>query len=235
MPTPLSNPRLFPGFVAQYTVSYDDSEGRGVAAEFPGMVLPVALSQAVPKRQLDFAAGRYCAREAIRRCSPADADAVIASGPSREPLWPQGIVGAITHTRGYASVAVARMQDARGIGLDAERWMENDVAARVLDSIAERAEVATVAGACGWSAARALTLIFSAKETLFKCLFPAVQRYFDFLDAALVSADVGRRELVLELRVTLAPSLHAGARFGGTFDYDDQLVCTGMVDVPPSG
>lgn len=229
MPTLLPNPPLFPAFVAQHTICFDESDPRGVEVQFPGVVLPPGLGSAVRKRQLEYAAGRYCVREALRRCSPKDSDAVIGSGPSREPLWPAGLVGAITHTHQYASAAVGRTRDARGIGLDAERWMDHETAARVVDGIADPTEVHAVARATGFSFARALTLIFSAKETLFKCCFPEVRRYFDFRDAALVEADAGRGVFTVELLATLTPSLRAWSRFGGRFDHDDRLVRTAMV------
>jgi enterobactin synthetase component D len=231
MVTRLPDPPLFPAFVAQCTVRFDEAAPR--ETQFPGIALPAALTRAVPKRQLEFAAGRHCAGEALRRCSPDDADAVIGSGRSREPLWPAGIVGAITHTHEYASVAVARTRNARGIGLDAERWMDDDLASRISSHIAGHAEIGTTAQVTGWSVARALTLIFSAKETLFKCLFHEVQRYFDFRDAAVISIDPGRGELALELLAALSPRLAARTRFTARFDHDDRLVRTGMVELAP--
>jgi enterobactin synthetase component D len=220
---------LFPDFVTQHTVHFDESDPRDLGAQFPGVSIPGQLASAVRKRQAEFAAGRYCVREALLRCSPDDADTPIGSGRSREPLWPAGIVGAITHTHRYASVAVARTRDARGLGLDAELWMKADVAANVVDHIADRAEVDAVIRATGFSSSHALTLIFSAKETLFKCLFPEVKRYFDFRDASLVSVDSGRGDFTMKLLVTLTPFLRAGDHFGGRFEHDSRLVCTGML------
>jgi enterobactin synthetase component D len=228
MPTVLSNPALFPKFVAQYTVGFDDGDPRAIDAQFPGIALPAELACAVRKRQLEFAAGRHCVREALRRCSPQHAGATIPLGPSREPLWPAGIVGTITHTRRYASVAVARTFDARAIGLDVEPWIKDDVAVRLVESIADIAEVEALARVTGLSFSRALTLTFSAKETVFKCFFPEVRRYFDFRDVALVSADARRNEFTVELLATIGPRLGAGACFEGRFEYDSQLVRTAM-------
>jgi 4'-phosphopantetheinyl transferase EntD len=142
------------------------------------------------------------------------------------------MVGAITHTTGYASVAVARAQRALGIGLDAERWIAEDEAERVADSIAERGEIAAVARATGWPFARALTLVFSAKESVFKCFFPEVGRYFDFKDAAIRAVDVARREFAGELLVTLTPRLTSGYAFGGHYDADELLLVTGVLAEP---
>ena len=74
----------------------------------PDPLLPAeraALGQVVDGRRRDFAAGRHCARRALARLvgSPEP----ILSGPDREPVWPQGIVGSITHCDGYRAAAVA--------------------------------------------------------------------------------------------------------------------------------
>ncbi|MGL6523541.1 4'-phosphopantetheinyl transferase superfamily protein, partial [Aeromonas dhakensis] len=64
----------------------------------------------------------------------------------------------------------------------------------------------------GWrcSRAEALTLIFSAKESLFKALYPRVGRYFDFLDARWLA--MTEQTLTLELVDSLTPTLPAGWR-----------------------
>jgi 4'-phosphopantetheinyl transferase EntD len=75
----------------------DESERRTVAG-------------AVPSRQHDFAAGRWCAHRTLAALG-ADVD-VIARGRRGEPLWPGGFTGSISHTDGMFTgrlvVAVAR-------------------------------------------------------------------------------------------------------------------------------
>ncbi|MBF4190154.1 4'-phosphopantetheinyl transferase superfamily protein, partial [Serratia ureilytica] len=58
-----------------------------------------------------------------------------------------------------------------------------------------------------------LTLTFSAKESLFKALYPQVRRYFDFLDARMVAVDAQRQTFELALLTTLTPHCCAGRRF----------------------
>lgn len=62
-----------------------------------------------------------------------------------------------------------------------------------------------------------LTLTFSAKESLFKALYPQVRCYFDFLDARMVAVDTQRQTFVLALLKTLTPNCPAGRRFSGRF------------------
>ncbi|MEL1221549.1 4'-phosphopantetheinyl transferase superfamily protein, partial [Aeromonas hydrophila] len=74
----------------------------------------------------------------------------------------------------------------------------------------EWGRLATAAPAVGLSRAEALTLIFSAKESLFKALYPRVGRYFDFLDARWLT--MTEQTLTLELVGGLTPELPAGWR-----------------------
>ncbi|HEY2518422.1 MAG TPA: 4'-phosphopantetheinyl transferase superfamily protein [Polyangiaceae bacterium] len=230
MPRPLPNPALFPPFVAQHTLAFEATPGDPQAL-FPDEELPASLASAVPKRRLEFLAGRYCARQALRRCSVNQAADPIAVGPHREPVWPAGIVGTITHAHGYASAAVARATDLKSLGLDAESWMDAERAVELSAMIAAEPEIAVVQGGLGLSFARALTLIFSAKEAIFKCLFPEVGRYFDFRDAAVISANEPGA-FSAELLVPLAPSLPAGWRLDGRFEFDEQGVRTGTMVLP---
>ena len=56
----------------------------------------------------------------------------------------------------------------------------------------------------------ALTLIFSAKESLFKALYPAVGRYFDFLDIRLSSINLDDNSVAFTLRNDLSMHLLRG-------------------------
>jgi enterobactin synthetase component D len=229
MPSPTRSPALFPTFVAQHSVLFDPEDARDFARQFPGVALPAALRRAVRKRQTEFLAGRHCVREALRGCAPEHADVAVGIGAQREPLWPDGIVGAITHAHGFASAAVARAADARGIGLDAERLMPEEQAREVLGQVAAPDEVAALVEATGWSAARVLTGVFSAKETIFKCLYGEVRRYFDFREAWVDAFDLDEGTFRAHLLVTLTGALRAGYALRGTIEIGEGSVCTGMV------
>jgi len=221
---------LFPSFVACASTPFSVDADPELA--FPGIAVPDSLARAVPKRQVEFVAGRWCARAALRRLGAADAP--IGIGAQREPLWPPGIVGSITHTlverngdAGIAAAAVAHRHDASGIGYDIERIMDDELADRVLETIATREEIARLVRATGWPMPLVLTLVFSAKETLFKCLYADVRAYFDFHDAKLVTIDDAMYQI--ELVRSLTPGLPAGAAFAGRLDRTAEIVATGMV------
>jgi 4'-phosphopantetheinyl transferase EntD len=71
------------------------------------------------RRRFFFGLGRAAAREALAELGIAPV--AIGSGPGGEPLWPTGIVGAISHTGDLAIAIVGRAADYAGLGVDVER------------------------------------------------------------------------------------------------------------------
>ena len=73
---------------------------------------PAHIQASVTKRQVEFFAGRLCARMIL------DAYGlerhVVATGKQREPLWPEGFVGSITHSGGYAAAIVCLSREMLG-------------------------------------------------------------------------------------------------------------------------
>jgi 4'-phosphopantetheinyl transferase EntD len=70
------------------------------------------------KRIMDFSTGRYCAREALNELGITGAEILI--GTQREPLWPIGMVGSISHAEGFAGAIVGDEKTVMSIGLDIE-------------------------------------------------------------------------------------------------------------------
>ena len=78
-----------------------------------------AVQHAVEKRRREFAVGRMLARAALAAIG--DPPSAIPTGNHREPVWPAGIVGSITHCAGYCAAAVARDAMVVALGIDAEQ------------------------------------------------------------------------------------------------------------------
>jgi enterobactin synthetase component D / holo-[acyl-carrier protein] synthase len=145
---------------------------------FPGEEPLIAT--AVEGRRREFVTARRCARQALAGLGvPA---APILTGPRREPLWPAGVRGSITHCAGYRAAAVARQTDLAAVGIDAEP--NAPLPAGVWDSVTvaeERAELARLeTGPVHWD-----RLLFSAKESVYKAWFPLTGRWLGFDDACL--------------------------------------------------
>jgi 4'-phosphopantetheinyl transferase EntD len=140
----------------------------------------VLVARAVGKRRAEFTTVRTCARIALGRLGLPPAP--LLSGPKREPLWPAGVVGSITHCDGYRAVAVARAGEIVAIGIDAEP--HDPLPAGILERVtlpAERAHLADLPPGVHWD-----RLLFSAKESVYKTWFPLARRWLGFEEAALL-------------------------------------------------
>ena len=176
-----------------------------------GILLPATLQGAVSKRQGEFLAGRLAARQALRPYGLGGE--TVAIGAAREPRWPAGMEGSISHSRllGEGVALCAARPGRAGLGLDLEAWLDGGQADPLWPGIVDEQEWGRLeAGAltAGLDRAQGLTLVFSAKESLFKALYPRVGRYFDFLDARWLG--MTEQSISLCLKTALAPDLPAG-------------------------
>ena len=78
----------------------------------------VRVANAVEVRRREFVTARRCAREALAKLGHAPVP--IRSGPMREPQWPAGMVGSITHTIGFRAAAIAPRGVLASVGIDTE-------------------------------------------------------------------------------------------------------------------
>jgi enterobactin synthetase component D len=176
-----------------------------------GLELPSSIARSVTKRQREFYFGRLCAREAMKRLGAGVADVHI--GAHREPVWPAGLVGSISHTRNSAAAVAASARQCAGIGIDLELLIELDQVSSILPIVAGVDEVAVVSSATTHDAAQALTLIFSVKEAFFKASYEAVSYFFDFSVASVVEVDANAKVVFLMLNSALERGFPAGAIF----------------------
>jgi 4'-phosphopantetheinyl transferase EntD len=178
---------------------------------------------AVRSRQAEFAAGRALARAALSKIGGPDAP--ILRGPKREPVWPAGFTGSITHTRTYAAAAVARTTDAAAIGVDMEDWTR--LRAKLEPSILNLEEIEALPSDASRDRQIAAAAIFSAKESFYKCQYPLTLQYLGFHDA---KVELFPREGAFRL-VCLAGSVAEalGQSFKGRYAVSGDLVATAMV------
>jgi 4'-phosphopantetheinyl transferase EntD len=162
------------------------------------------VETAVGKRRAEFTTVRTCARIALGRLGLPPAP--LLSGPRREPLWPAGIVGSITHCDGYRAVAVARDTDVASLGIDAEPHAP--LPEGILDRVsvpAEREHLRRLPAGVHWD-----RVLFSAKESVYKTWFPLAGRWLGFEDAVLEFApgpDPARGAFTARLLVTERPAV----------------------------
>ncbi len=138
------------------------------------------IAKSVAKRRNEFITVRHCARIALEELGVPPVP--ILKGDKGEPLWPDGVVGSLTHCTGYRGAVVGRGTAVRSVGIDAE---PHDVLPQgVLDAIAlkeESHEIAALPGGLHWD-----RILFCAKEATYKAWFPLTKRWLGFEDAHIV-------------------------------------------------
>ena len=175
------------------------------------------IAKAVDKRKKEFRTGRYTARRALKALGiPACA---IPAGPNREPLWPAGVVGSISHCDTLCIAVVASSERYQSLGVDVEpnRPLPDDVRSMVFsyeeqhpgsEGIPEHLD----------------TLTFSAKESVFKCAFPLTGYYFDFNEVSLIIDEENRSfTATLPERITHDASLKT---VSGQYTITEEFVFT---------
>jgi 4'-phosphopantetheinyl transferase EntD len=196
--------------------SFGGSLGTGLFPEEATLV-----ARATEKRRREFTTGRECARGALAALGVAAAP--ILRGYRGAPLWPDGIVGSITHCAGYCAAAVARTQDLLTIGLDAEPNAALPGGVLELISLpAERArlrELSVTAPGIGWD-----RLLFCAKEAVYKAWFPLTGQWLGFADAD-ITIDATERAFTALIQVP-APVINGSAltSFTGSWLANEDLI-----------
>jgi len=222
------------------------------------VTLPERWRAAAPARIASFVAGRHCAGAALAR---AGAQEIPRAGPlggvtagvstpapeaahdttlgvmdSGAPRWPAGFVGSISHTADRAIAVTASDRRLRAIGIDCERRMNAATADDVANRIVPELDVLLADAGLADRNLRptVITLVFSAKESLYKALHPLVDEFFDFTDVRAERLDMTSQTLDLRLLRPLGPgpsTRHAGTSFdaGASFSARFALMATEIV------
>lgn len=227
-------PQPLPGSVWRST---DFTPAHLLADDFArsAIEMPASIQRSVAKRQTEFLAGRLCARAAVLQL-----DGTLATpgiGEDRAPVWPDHIAGTITHSNGRAAALVALKSEWQGLGIDLENLLSDERARRLAKEILTPDELQRMAAGCAEDLALLVTLTFSLKESLFKALFPLVQKRFYFEHAQVLSW-TREGHVRLRLLTDLSPEWHEGRELDAQFGlYQGQLLSVVAIsaahDLPP--
>ncbi len=136
--------------------------------------------RACRRKQIEFASGRAAARFALKQIGFANAFPILR-GQKGEPLWPEGIAGSITHCYPWSVAVAIKSPNLFTLGVDLET-RERMKGTDISELVCGNTELDWVRG--GDSQER-LTMIFSAKEAVYKAFYPLCRRYIDFKDVEL--------------------------------------------------
>ena len=154
------------------------------------------------KRLTEFLTGRHCAREALKSLGVAACD--IPVGEGRQPVWPEGVCGSISHATGLAGAIVSGKDRHLSLGLDIER--RRSVDATLWDHLFTDKDKSLLQSATTDPDEQA-TLFFSLKESFYKLQYPLTGRFLDFLEVSLVPNEEGYRA-VWQDGIELPDKLH---------------------------
>jgi 4'-phosphopantetheinyl transferase EntD len=141
-----------------------------------------------PKRLSDFSTGRYCAIKALEQIGIENA--IIPIGEEREPIWPEGIVGSISHCDTLVGAIVAKKSEHISLGLDIEEI--GRVTPDLWDLVFTENEKDYLSGLSETEMLMQSTAIFSAKEAFYKFQHPITKIFLDFLDVEVALPDMHR-------------------------------------------
>lgn len=195
---------------------------------------PKDVARSVPKRRAEFFFGRFAARLAMTELVagrtaqwatstvpaaagvrggavhsdvlPRVVDAEIPVGAGGQPVWPQGLIGTISHATSFAAALVDTRGPRQGVGIDLEHVIGPDDCLALVGVVINETELKYLHALTeAWPLELLLTIVFSAKESLFKGAYGAVGRYFDFNVAQLEELDLARGHVRFRLTETLSP------------------------------
>jgi 4'-phosphopantetheinyl transferase EntD len=186
-----------------------------------------AIERAVESRQQQFTAGRLLARHAWRGLGVAPM--ALLNDEQRVPRWPEGLVGSITHTHGWCAAVVARDAHFAALGSDVEAATPLDPG--LWERICRPEERALLERLGDARAGLLAKAFFSAKESIYKALYPRARVFLDFQAMHIElepGAAPGRWRWQAELQLPWGP-FRPGQRFGpGRLGIDGDWIVTGI-------
>ena len=215
--------RLFPDYVRLVLTR----EPLGMESLFPEE--KKLMKNASAGRRADFATGRWCARKALSYFNVESRP--ILNDEARQPLWPSGFVGSISHCPDLYGAVVAKREDCRSLGFDIEsvgRKVEEDYIAKIICHPEEYEDIMCLSG-------KELSLrsrtIFSTKECIFKCLFPIVRTFIGFKSVT-VEINEEKGKFNAQLMKDIKGEFSRGKRLEGRFSVVEKYVFSGMCISP---
>jgi len=180
------------------------------------------MARMAPVRQRAYAAGRVAAHNAMVDLSLPKRPVLMA--PDRAPIWPEGLVGSLSHSQTCCIAALGPSDRFRALGIDVEEATRLD--SDLLPTVCTNAEL-------GWLAAQPTTdagllgkLIFSAKECAYKCQYAVTRALFGF-DTFEITPDLDTGQFEATFTRDILP-FAAKTCLHGRFVISDGLIITTM-------
>ncbi|MGW8329055.1 4'-phosphopantetheinyl transferase family protein [Streptomyces sp. NPDC055897] len=212
--------------VADHFGDTESPDGAGLFPEERALVAAVGVG-----RRREFTTVRHCARAALKALGLPPAPLLPDTWGA--PRWPPGIVGSMTHCRGYRAAAAARRADFRTLGIDAEP--NGPLREGVLSTVALRTErhrhtaLHHLDPSIHWD-----RLLFCAKEATFKAWFPEGVRRGGVRPNSFHDIEVTLGGTERTFRAVVLPGRPEATTFEGRWLATPEFLLTAVSAPPPA-
>lgn len=180
------------------------------------IVLPTQLQSYPTVRQSEFLAGRYAAKLALAAMPEKLCLEQVIIGERKEPIFPKDLIGTLTHSDTIAMCAATPSKALCFVGIDIEPIMTKTDFSGIEGKVYSARELELLTGK-GINKEIAATLIFSAKESIFKAFSKLIHHGIDFqsfelsellylADSLSMKFDV--REVNFEAQIMVSAKIH---------------------------
>jgi len=146
------------------------------------------------KHQMEFVAGRICAKLAINKLT--GLDLWLTKNNLGLPNFPSNLCGSISHSKNYAAALIGKNNNWHSLGVDIEQIMSFKRANLIKDKILTKAELQNLSIDTK-RLVTYVTLIFSLKESIYKALYPLVLKSLSWHSVQIIfSGNLVRVELL---------------------------------------
>ncbi|WP_261885828.1 4'-phosphopantetheinyl transferase family protein [Vibrio pomeroyi] len=185
-----------------HIAQFDQQHFNDKLFDITNVYCPIAITHSVDKRKAEYFAGRYLVAKELLQLGFAHQR--LGSNIDRSPTLPSGVVGSISHSEDLACIAVlpSRNSNRESIGIDIQHLIANDVCRDIGNMVANVDEIELVVK-FGMIHSEAVTLLFSAKEAIYKALVRFVTNGLDFGSATLIAIDKDIVKFALSQQVAL--------------------------------
>ncbi len=187
----------------------------------------LAIQQASPDRIIEFLNGRNTAHLALNKLKFIN-NSPILIGKNREPLWPENTIGSITHCLGYCAAAVAYKKNIIGIGIDAE--LNSKINKNIIPTTQTPIEQSrNIKLQLSHHDVCINKIVFSAKESTFKFIYPFIQHYISFNDIE-IHLNTETKSFSISFIKKELYSKFMNSKIIGKFDYNDTHIVTSVYE-----
>jgi len=188
--------------------------------------LDVSLNGAMKGRKEEFIAGRACALLGLKELG--SKFEIVKRSSSRKPIWPKGFIGSITHTKDLAMASVYKEDFCRSVGIDCEVLIKPERFDKIKEYITRKEDLTILNTDKSCKLSHIQTLIFSAKESLYKAINPLCDEFFGFQEAFISSVNHDEGSFVIVLDTSIVKLKPFESSYFGRFICTEKHIITSI-------